>query len=145
MKTPKIITGPEEIRETKAGGKHQFMLLSKDTDGDLYIEDVTGKPGGGVPLHMHSREDELFIIHQGEITFTVGTETHVVQAGAMVYGPRGVPHGIKFTGTENVHFTTLVMPGANFEAFVEATATLDAHADPHRRNEIAATYGITTY
>ncbi len=145
MKTPKIITGPEEIRETKTGGKHRMMLLAKDTDGDVFIEDVTGKPGGGVPLHMHSREDELFIIHTGEITFTVGTDTHVVHAGAMVYAPMGVPHGIKFTGTEDVHFTTLAIPGANFEAFVDATGNLDAHADPQLRKDIATQYGIITY
>jgi len=121
------------------------MLLAKDTDGDIFIEDVTGKPGGGVPLHMHSLEDELFIIHKGEVTFTVGTEEHVVHAGAMVYGPAGIPHAIKFTGSEEAHLTTIVIPGRNFEEFVNATSKLDPHADPQIRKDIATRHGITTY
>ncbi|CAN5188965.1 hypothetical protein BH09BAC4_BH09BAC4_31160 [soil metagenome] len=145
MKNPKIITEPEEIRETKTGGKHRLMLLAKDTDGDIYIEDVVGKPGGGVELHMHSLEDELFFIHKGEIIFTIGTDTHVVSAGAIVYAPLGVPHGIKFTGTEDAHFTTFVIPGRNFEAFVDATSKIDAHADPQLKKDIAIKHGITTY
>ena len=145
MKNPKIITEPEEIRDIKAGGKHRLMLLAKDTDGDVFIEDVTGKPGGGVPLHMHSLEDELFIIHKGEVTFTVGTEEYVVHAGAIVYGPAGVAHGIKFTGTEEAHFTTIVIPGRNFEGFVNDTSNLDPKEGPQARKDIATKYGITTY
>lgn len=145
MKNPKIITGPEQIRQSMAGNQRMLMLLSKDTGGDLYIEDVRGRPGGAVPMHMHSLEDELFIIHRGELTFTIGTQVHVVGAGAMVYGPAGVAHGFTFTGTEETHFTTIAIPGRNFEAFAEATSNLDGDSPSGLMKEISARHGITTY
>jgi hypothetical protein len=45
-----------------------------------------------VPLHAHTREDEIWFVLEGQISFTVGDQTHQVGPGSFAYIPRGVPH-----------------------------------------------------
>ena len=45
-----------------------------------------------VPLHAHSREDEIWYVLEGEIAFTVGSETRISGPGTFVYIPRNIPH-----------------------------------------------------
>jgi hypothetical protein len=45
-----------------------------------------------VPLHAHSREEEIWYILEGEITFTIGDRTVTAGPGSFAYIPRGVPH-----------------------------------------------------
>lgn len=45
-----------------------------------------------VPLHVHSREDELWYVVEGTIRFTIGDETRDAGPGTFAYIPRNVPH-----------------------------------------------------
>ena len=55
-------------------------------------------PGGGPALHRHPYE-EVFVILEGEATFTLGEETIVARAGDFLVAPPGVPHAFKNTGS----------------------------------------------
>ena len=57
---------------------------------------VDAPPGGGPKLHRHPYE-EVFVIHEGTVTFTAGDETIEAIRGQVVVVPAGVPH--KFTNT----------------------------------------------
>ncbi len=48
-------------------------------------------PGHGPRLHRHPYE-EVFIVLEGEATFTVGSATLEVKAGQIAIVPAGVPH-----------------------------------------------------
>lgn len=48
-------------------------------------------PGGGPRLHKHPYE-EVFVVQEGQATFTVGSGTLEVKAGNIVIVPAGVPH-----------------------------------------------------
>lgn len=48
-------------------------------------------PGGGPRLHSHPYE-EVFVVQEGQATFTAGTATLEVEAGRIVIVPPGVPH-----------------------------------------------------
>ncbi|WMS44044.1 cupin domain-containing protein [Acuticoccus sp. MNP-M23] len=52
------------------------------------------EPGGGAPLHVHPY-DEIFIVREGRVRYTVGDDTIDAKAGDIVLGPANVPH--KFT------------------------------------------------
>ena len=56
-----------------------------------------GGPGAGPDLHRHPYV-ELFVVLEGEATFTLGDEQRVVRGGSMVWAPAGVPHAFKNTG-----------------------------------------------
>ena len=55
-------------------------------------------PGGGPELHRHPYE-EVFLILEGEATFTLGDETRIARAGEFLIAPPGVPHAFKNTGS----------------------------------------------
>jgi mannose-6-phosphate isomerase-like protein (cupin superfamily) len=59
---------------------------------------VDGPPGSGAGLHKHPYE-EVFVVQQGEATFTLGGDTVVVSAGQIVVVPAGVPHKFVNSGT----------------------------------------------
>lgn len=58
---------------------------------------VDDEPGTGPDLHRHPYE-EVFVIVDGECTFTLGDETVVAHGGDVVVAPAGTPHGFKISG-----------------------------------------------
>jgi quercetin dioxygenase-like cupin family protein len=44
------------------------------------------------PLHVHSREDELFYILEGDHIVTLGDQEHRMGPGDVLFAPRGIPH-----------------------------------------------------
>jgi len=89
---PAIIQ-PGMGRELRAFGDVLSVVLGGErTDQTLTVMFDTTPPGGGPPPHFHSREDELFLVVEGRISFFVeGNWTEVAPGGA-VYLPRGTTH-----------------------------------------------------
>jgi quercetin dioxygenase-like cupin family protein len=54
-------------------------------------------PGHGPSLHRHPYE-EIFVVQEGEATFTADGEDRVVRAGEIVIVPAGVAHGFVNSG-----------------------------------------------
>jgi mannose-6-phosphate isomerase-like protein (cupin superfamily) len=52
---------------------------------------IEAQPGDGPRLHSHPYE-EMFIVEEGEATFTIGDEMIVVTGGQVVVAPADVPH-----------------------------------------------------
>src|SRR5690349_10818140 len=67
---------------------------------------VFTKPGRGPDLHVHPYS-EVFIMHHGEATFTVGDETHVVHAGEIIIAPPNTPHKFVNTGDEPLQILSI--------------------------------------
>ena len=59
---------------------------------------VEMKPGRGPKLHQHPYE-EVFIVLEGQATYTVGTGTVEVTAGQVVIVPKDTPHKFINSGT----------------------------------------------
>jgi mannose-6-phosphate isomerase-like protein (cupin superfamily) len=59
---------------------------------------VNTPPGTGPVLHTHPYE-EIFVVQEGEATYTVGDDTIEVSAGQIVVAPAGVPHKFVNSGT----------------------------------------------
>lgn len=65
----------------------------------FFLVDVD--PGDGPELHVHPYP-EVFVVQEGEATFTVGAQTHQVGGGHVVVAPPGVPHRFVNAGTSNL-------------------------------------------
>lgn len=52
---------------------------------------IDAPPGSGPGLHTHPYA-EVFVVHEGEVLFTVGDETVAATAGQIVVVPPGAPH-----------------------------------------------------
>lgn len=67
---------------------------------------VDAAPGEGPSLHRHPY-DEVFVLHDGEATFTVGDESIQAHGGQVVVGPRQVPHKFENCGSGRLRMTTI--------------------------------------
>ena len=91
---------------------------SETTGGAVTVTDNYGIRGLGSPLHVHRNEDEWFYVTEGELTFWVGGKVIRAEAGAFVYGPRGIPHTFVVSSAE-ARFLLVTEP-AGFEGFLRA-------------------------
>lgn len=121
-------------------------------DGLLSVVEFTAPRGTGAPLHRHRHEDELFLVHAGELVFHVGEDRHHVGAGGLAYLPRRSAHTFQVRSSD-ARFTCVTASTAGppeFDRMVTALgAVTDAPAlpepgpiDPGRVAEVCAAHGI---
>jgi len=67
-----------------------------DANVSFFLTDAP--PGSGPKLHKHPYE-EVFVVQEGSVTFTVGDATIEATAGQIVIAPAGVPHKFVNSGT----------------------------------------------
>jgi quercetin dioxygenase-like cupin family protein len=75
-----------------------------------------------IHVHKHLNEDEIFFIRQGTGLFTLGESEHSVSGGSIIFIPKGVWHGLKNTGTEEID-TLFGYSPAGFEDFFRELGT----------------------
>ena len=69
---------------------HRFEGYSNgDPEVSFFL--IDSDRGGGPDLHTHLYA-EVFVILEGEVTFTAGDETFEAKAGEIVVVPASVPH-----------------------------------------------------
>jgi quercetin dioxygenase-like cupin family protein len=112
--------------------------------GQCSVIDVRAEEGDAAPLHVHSREEEMFIVVDGAVTIWVGDERHDLTAGGVAVLPRDIPHAFRVTvdGTRMINVST---PGG-FEGFFrsvghEGTAPADWTVDRAALARAGAAYG----
>jgi mannose-6-phosphate isomerase-like protein (cupin superfamily) len=68
------------------------LAEKKDTNGAFFLVEAMLAPGTEPPPHVHTREDELFYVIEGEFDVYVGNEAFKVKTGECVFLPRFRPH-----------------------------------------------------
>ena len=63
-----------------------------DADASMAVVEFSAPRDFGPPLHSHQDEDEFLFIIDGSLEVQVGGEQRIVDAGAFVWLPSGVPH-----------------------------------------------------
>jgi quercetin dioxygenase-like cupin family protein len=118
-------------------------ISSASTLGEYCAFEFVASPGEGVPLHVHSREDEVYYILEGTFEIRCGEDVFTAGAGAMAVLPRAIPHAIRNPGTTPSRALTTFIPGG-FDAFVQELHALSPQdaADESKRNSIRRKYGI---
>ena len=122
-------------------------------DGSMAAIEFSAPKGFGPPLHIHSEEDELMVVLEGEVAFRSGDDEQIGTAGSTVYLPHGVPHTFQVL-SESARITTVAarLHGAPlFGKFVaELGSDLDSpvlpdpvEIDPGAVAEAAARHGMT--
>ena len=89
------------------------------TGGAFSLAEQLLPKGSAPPVHRHAREDEAWIVLDGEITFFVGDEQYTAGPGTYAFGPRGRPHTHRVE-SETARLAILLIPGT-CEAFFHAT------------------------
>jgi hypothetical protein len=102
-------------------------------------------PGRLVPPHVHSREDEIFYVLEGELGVRIGDQEFQIGPGSCVFAPRSIPHAVWNMGTQPNRGLSLFLPGG-FEKFFEELAAVPHQGGPPdmaRIVEINHRYGLT--
>jgi mannose-6-phosphate isomerase-like protein (cupin superfamily) len=97
------------------------MLLTNlaeapDTSGAFSLFEATLVPGTEPPPHVHSREDELFYVLEGEFDVYVGKELFNGKTGECIFLPRFKPHTF-IVRSPRLRLLILFAPAGVEEAF----------------------------
>jgi mannose-6-phosphate isomerase-like protein (cupin superfamily) len=122
-----------KIDSTKAVGATMSMVISEVS------------PGASIPIHLHRNEDELIFIHSGTGIVTLGDRKVPSSAGAVLYAPKGVWHGIENSGSVVLTWCATWSP-PGFEQFFRETGVpagfTGAGPTPDQIAESARKYGM---
>lgn len=98
-----------------------------------------------IRVHKHLNEDEFVFIHKGEGIFTLDDQQIAVKAGAIVFVPKGIWHGLENTGQETLCMVFGYSPSGFEGYFRENSTPAGMPAKERTAEQYAATekkYGI---
>jgi len=98
IQNPKIVRADEGLKVNVLGDQQTFKLTGEDTDGRFTLIEEVNPPGTMIPPHVHTNEDEVFKVLEGELEVTVGSKTIILKAGDLAFAPKNVPHSWKVIG-----------------------------------------------
>lgn len=125
-----------------------FKIPASATGGGFSLGEQLLPKGSAPPVHRHTREDEAWIVLDGEVTFFLDDAVFEATAGSYVFGPKGRAHTFRVE-SETARVATLITPGA-CEEFFHSTGhratsmTLPPPAQPDMERLLAGMreYGI---
>jgi quercetin dioxygenase-like cupin family protein len=102
--------------EWHMGSLFEWHVDGADSGGGLSLAEVLVRAGGEPPLHVHAREDEIFYVLEGDVTFMRGVERIDAGPGTSVLLPRGIQHGFAVR-TATARMLVMATPAGLEEAF----------------------------
>ena len=99
------------------------VRYSFQPDGENLIVDAWIEPGGGLPAHLHPRQEERWSVLDGEVRFQFGETKRVIgpEDGEMVVPPQ-TKHAIASVSDREAHMRCVVVPAYELRAFLEDSA-----------------------
>jgi mannose-6-phosphate isomerase-like protein (cupin superfamily) len=126
-----------EWLQVTPGERFRIRVSSAQTMGAYSVIEIVADPGNGVPLHIHDKEEEHFIVVEGTLDFANGDRRWDAPAGTSVTVKRGVPHAWCNPSDTPLHMLVIFSPG-QIDGLFKATAGVD---DVDKITAIAARYG----
>jgi len=139
---PKIVRATEGTVQNVIGDMQTVKLTGKDTNGQFTLIEEENVPGTMIPPHVHSNEDEVFKVVEGEMELTVGDTTTILRAGDLALGPRGIPHSWKIIGDKNAKVILSAFPAGIELMFEELGQLPPGPPDFPMVEAICGRYGI---
>jgi quercetin dioxygenase-like cupin family protein len=129
------------------GDRYTFLTTGEDTGGAYALMHAVVPPQSGPPPHIHRREDEVFYVLEGELTFQVDGRTIPASAGAVVTLARGSLHTFRNTGPTTARMLILVNPAGLEKYFAEvgqeaSDGSAPAPPDIEKLLAVAPKYGL---
>jgi uncharacterized cupin superfamily protein len=140
------MTTTDRVRYGAGGGLYRIVATPAETGNTHFAFEAIEPPGGGPPLHIHTREDEFFLVLEGEISFYIGGRVIRAGAGQSAFVPKGVAHCFKNCSDRSARLLVLFTPG-DIEGFFEYGASDGGRAPSEdvlleRLNQLAPIFGL---
>lgn len=98
-----------------------FRAGAADTDGRFSIVETLTAAGAGAPPHIQ-KDEEAFLVLEGQYEFMLGDSTLTCGPGEFVYIRPGTPHAFRNPTGENAKMLIFNLPGGQHEGFFLAVA-----------------------
>jgi mannose-6-phosphate isomerase-like protein (cupin superfamily) len=83
-----------EIESPQTGERLIILSTADSSNGELFKAELIMQPGPYVvKSHIHTAQEERFVILEGQFGWTIGKESGVAEPGETLVCPPGVPHG----------------------------------------------------
>src|SRR5438105_1428626 len=117
----KVVQAGEGRHLNVMGAMMTYKATVEDTGGSYSLALETTAPHGGLPLHVHHREDEAMYILEGEYEIQCGNQVFRATSGTFVFLPRDIPNRYQNLGDVPGKFLYITSPGG-FEKLIEQTS-----------------------
>ena len=88
----------------------EFLVPSEATGGKLSVFVATLVGSFSPPRHIHTREDEVFHVLEGDVTFDLEGRVLPAGPGTTVFVPRGTPHTFRIDSA-SARLLGVIAPG----------------------------------
>src|ERR1700750_3402113 len=99
-----------EWHQITPGERARIHASAAQTMGMFTVIEVIAEPGNGVPMHVHGRENEHFILLYGKLQIAVGGRRQDVVTGESITVGRGVAHAWCNASKAPVHMLVVFSP-----------------------------------
>ena len=136
--------GEGEAADVGPGIGVVFKIDGEDMGGAVSIVEQPFEVGALVPPHIHTREDEISVVLQGQVGFRSEDHEVVLNPGGYIVKPRGEVHAMWNAGKSPARIIEIITPAGFEEAMREVAAMAAAGPpDPEALGEVAARYGMS--
>jgi quercetin dioxygenase-like cupin family protein len=101
------------------GSTLEVLVDSAVSNGQVLIMRSDSVRGNGVPVHVHEREDEIFVLLNGALTVWAGDQRRELSGGGVAVLPKGIAHTY-FVTSDVATILEVIVPGGLEQAFREA-------------------------
>ncbi|MDX6588868.1 MAG: hypothetical protein QOI84_142, partial [Solirubrobacterales bacterium] len=100
----------------------RVRMAFEPQDENLLV-DVWLEPGGGLPAHLHPRQEERWSVVKGAAQLRLGDETMVIgpDDSEIVVAPNAV-HALASVTDRDAHLRCIALPALRLQAFLEESA-----------------------
>jgi quercetin dioxygenase-like cupin family protein len=120
-----------------------FKIDGADTGNALAVVEHPFAVGAFVPPHVHTLEDEVSIVLEGQIGFRSEDKEVVLASGGYIVKPRGEIHAMWNAGDSPARMIEIISP-AGFEEFFRGFVDMTDQGppDPQRRADLAERFQL---
>ena len=127
---PGVVRASQGDSHNVFGHTLTFKTSTEELGGGGLLWELLSPPGTMVPPHVHTVEDELIYVAEGEVEVLIGDQKYTATAGDLVKLPKNVPHGIWQKGDQPTRTLWLVVPAHKMESLLSSLGTLPADQPP---------------
>ena len=120
-----------------------FKIDGADTGGAISVVEHPFEVGALVRPHVHTREDEISIVLEGQIGFRSEDQEAVLGPGGYIVKPRNQVHAMWNAGSTPARMIEIISP-AGFEGFFRGFADMNdaGPIDLDAVRELATEFGL---
>jgi quercetin dioxygenase-like cupin family protein len=133
---PPIKVGQIEIR---------YLLDGTVTGAGSGVFEMTVPPGARVPPpHSHKNNEEVLVVLEGVLRYTVDDETRELKPGERMWTPKGSVHGFSNPGDTPARALVILTPDIGLKYFRDVSDAMSAPGGPNPKAlvEVMTRYGL---